>query len=114
MRVGAGVDHVVDRGVDRHGRRRRHRLQALGSFYRGGERGDGARTNVSEIGRFGITGVRELGEGRLEALHIAEKRDGGFIRSARAGLGGRSRAVDGAGSASSRAGEEGGGARSRL
>jgi ATP-dependent DNA ligase len=50
-----------------------------GSIYRGGESHDWVKVKVYETGRFVITGVRELGEGRLEAVYVAEVRDGTLI-----------------------------------
>jgi ATP-dependent DNA ligase len=44
--------------------------------YRGGESRDWLKSKVFEIGRFVITAFQELGEGRLEALHVDEKHDG--------------------------------------
>jgi len=48
----------------------------LGRPYRGGESRDWLKLKVFEIGRFMITGFQELGEGRLEAIHVAEEHDG--------------------------------------
>jgi bifunctional non-homologous end joining protein LigD len=47
-----------------------------GSFYLGGESRDWLKTKCHEIGTFAITGFSELGEGRLEAIYVAEERDG--------------------------------------
>lgn len=47
-----------------------------GSMYRGGESRDWLKTKCSETGVFAITGFQELGEGRLEAIYVAEERDG--------------------------------------
>jgi bifunctional non-homologous end joining protein LigD len=49
-----------------------------GSAYRGGESRDWLKTKCFEVGSFVITGFRELGEGRLEAIYAAEERDGGL------------------------------------
>ena len=49
-----------------------------GRPYRGGESRDWLKCKVHEIGEFIVTGFQELGEGRLEALHVAEERDGRF------------------------------------
>ena len=43
---------------------------------RAGESRDWLKCKVHEIGEFVVTGFQELGEGRLEALHVAEERDG--------------------------------------
>ena len=48
----------------------------LGSLYRGRETRDWLKTKCHETGTFVITGFQELGEGRLEALFVAEERDG--------------------------------------
>jgi bifunctional non-homologous end joining protein LigD len=47
-----------------------------GSIYRGGESRDWLKTKCHETGTFAITGFSELGEGRLEAIYVAESRDG--------------------------------------
>ena len=47
-----------------------------GSIYRGGESRDWLNTKCHETGIFAITGFSELGEGRLEAIYVAEARDG--------------------------------------
>ncbi len=44
----------------------------LGSLYRGGVSGDWLKAKCHETGTFVITGFQELGEGRLEALFVAE------------------------------------------
>src|SRR4051794_14728507 len=49
-----------------------------GSQYRGGESRDWLKTKCHETGLFAITGFSELGEGRLEAIYVAEERDGAF------------------------------------
>src|SRR5205814_4843528 len=51
-----------------------------GSLYRGGESRDWLKTKCHETGIFAITGFSELGEGRLEAIYVAEER-GGELRS---------------------------------
>jgi ATP-dependent DNA ligase len=48
----------------------------LGSLYRGRETRDWLKTKCHEPGIFVITGFQELGEGRVEALFVAEERDG--------------------------------------
>src|ERR1041384_1186497 len=47
-----------------------------GSLYAGGPSRDWLKTKCHEIGLFAITGFSELGEGRLEAIFVAEARDG--------------------------------------
>ena len=47
-----------------------------GSIYRGGESRDWLKTKCNETRVFAITGFSELGEGRLEAIYVAEERDG--------------------------------------
>jgi bifunctional non-homologous end joining protein LigD len=47
-----------------------------GSIYRGGESRDWLKTKCSETGMFAITGFHELGEGRLDAIYLAEERNG--------------------------------------
>ena len=47
-----------------------------GSLYRGGESRDWLKTKCHESGVFAITGFSELGEGRLDAVYVAEARDG--------------------------------------
>ena len=48
----------------------------LGSLYRGRGTRDWLKTKCHETGVFVITGFQELGEGRLEALFVAEERGG--------------------------------------
>jgi bifunctional non-homologous end joining protein LigD len=47
-----------------------------GSFYQGGRSRDWLKTKCHETGTFAITGFSELGGGRLEAVYVAEERDG--------------------------------------
>jgi hypothetical protein len=47
-----------------------------GSFYHGGESLEWLKTKCSETSVFAITGFSELGEGRLDAVYVAEARDG--------------------------------------
>jgi bifunctional non-homologous end joining protein LigD len=47
-----------------------------GSFYRGGESREWLKTKCSETGVFAITGFSELGDGKLDAVYVAEARDG--------------------------------------
>jgi bifunctional non-homologous end joining protein LigD len=48
----------------------------LGRAYRGGETRDWLKTKCHKVGHFAITGFQELGEGRLEAVHVAEDIEG--------------------------------------
>ena len=50
-----------------------------GSIYRGGESHDWRKAKVFDTGRFFITGFVELGGGRLEAIYVAEVRDGELV-----------------------------------
>ena len=45
-------------------------------MYRGGESREWLKTKCSETGTFAITGFSEVGEGRLDAIYVAEARDG--------------------------------------
>jgi bifunctional non-homologous end joining protein LigD len=75
------LDHVIGRGAELF-----DKVAALGGEgivskrlgrpYRGGETRDWLKTKVFEIGRFAVIGFQELGERRLEALYVAEERDG--------------------------------------
>jgi bifunctional non-homologous end joining protein LigD len=47
-----------------------------GSVYRGGESREWLKTKCSETAVFAITGFSELGNGKLEAVYVAEARDG--------------------------------------
>jgi bifunctional non-homologous end joining protein LigD len=47
-----------------------------GSLYRGGESREWLKTKCSETGVFAVTGFSELGGGRLDAVYVAEARDG--------------------------------------
>src|SRR3954464_8062850 len=51
---------------------RGHVSKRRGSLYRGGESRDWLKTKCHETGVFAITGFSELGEGRLEAIYVAE------------------------------------------
>jgi bifunctional non-homologous end joining protein LigD len=75
------VDHV--RGIGRELSKAVQQIGAegivskrCGSVYRGGESRDWLKTKCHESGVFAITGFSELGEGRLEAVYVAEPRDG--------------------------------------
>jgi bifunctional non-homologous end joining protein LigD len=47
-----------------------------GSLYRGGESREWLKTKCSEAGVFAITGFSEVGDGKLDAVYVAEARDG--------------------------------------
>jgi len=47
-----------------------------GSTYRGGENQEWLKSKCFQLGVFAITGFRELGQGRLEAIYVAEERGG--------------------------------------
>jgi bifunctional non-homologous end joining protein LigD len=51
----------------------------LGSRYPGGESRDWRKTKCHATGQFIVTGFQELGPNRLEALHVAELRDGDLV-----------------------------------
>jgi len=77
------VDHVIGRGDELFAHVRAIGAEGIvskrmGQPYRGGESRDWLKTKCSEIGRFVVTGFQELGEGRLEAIHVAEERDDGL------------------------------------
>jgi len=46
-----------------------------GGLYYGGESREWLKTKCSETGVFAISGFSELGEGRLDAVYVAEARD---------------------------------------
>ena len=46
-----------------------------GSLYRGGESREWLKTKCSETGVFAITGFSELGDGKLDAVYVAEARE---------------------------------------
>jgi bifunctional non-homologous end joining protein LigD len=78
------VDHIVGRGTELF-----EHVRAIGaegivskravSRYVGGETRDWRKTKCHTTGRFILTGFQELGPGRLEALHVAEDRDGELV-----------------------------------
>src|ERR1043166_9531131 len=65
--------------------RRGYRVKAPGPPYRGGEGRDWLECKVFELGEFVVTGFQELGQGRLEALHVAEEQDGRSTPQGRSG-----------------------------
>ena len=54
-------------------------VSASGRSYHGGDARDWLKTKCHQISRFMITGFQELGEGRLEALHVAEEIGGTLL-----------------------------------
>ena len=50
-----------------------------GSLYGGGESREWLKTKVFELGTFMITGFAELGDRRLDAIYVAEERDGQLV-----------------------------------
>ena len=75
------VDHVLGIGWELFEAVRQIGAEGIvskrrGSAYRGGEGRDWLKTKCSETGVFAITGFSELGEGRLDAIYVAEARDG--------------------------------------
>jgi bifunctional non-homologous end joining protein LigD len=78
------VDHVVGRGVELFEHVRAIGGEGIvskrtGSLYTGKTTRDWRKTKCHATGQFVVTGFEELGPGRLEALHVAEERDGEFI-----------------------------------
>jgi bifunctional non-homologous end joining protein LigD len=51
----------------------------LGSHYKGGQSRDWLKIKVSETGVFVVTGFKELGPNRLEAIRVAEKQSGAMV-----------------------------------
>jgi bifunctional non-homologous end joining protein LigD len=91
------VDHIIGRGAELFDKVRAVGAEGivskrLGSLYRGNRSRDWLKTKCHEVGQFVITGFQELGEGRLEALHVASDEDGmlkpaGQVRFGLAGKG---------------------------
>ena len=91
------VDHVVGIGRELFEAVRQIGGEGIvskrrGSPYRDGESRDWIKTKCNQIGAFVITGFREMGEDRLEAIYVAEACDGelrpaGEIRFGLAGRG---------------------------
>ena len=72
------VDHIVGRGAQLFERVRNAGGEGIiskrvGSVYHGRESRDWLKTKCHQFGEFVITGFQELGEGRLEAEHVAEE-----------------------------------------
>jgi bifunctional non-homologous end joining protein LigD len=75
------VDHIIGRGAELFARIQEIGAEGivskrLGTPYRGRESRDWLKTKCHQVGRFAITGFQELGEGRLEAVHVAEAIEG--------------------------------------
>jgi bifunctional non-homologous end joining protein LigD len=75
------VDHVLGIGKELFEAVRQIRGEGIvskrrGSFYRGGESREWLKTKCSEMGVFAITGFSELAAGKLDAVYLAEARDG--------------------------------------
>jgi bifunctional non-homologous end joining protein LigD len=75
------VDHVLGIGKELFEAVRQIGAEGIvskrrGSLYRGGESREWLKTKCSETGVFAISGFSELGEGRLDAVYVAEARDG--------------------------------------
>jgi ATP-dependent DNA ligase len=51
----------------------------LGSRYKGGQSREWLKIKVSEIGTFVVTGFKELGPNRLEAIRVAQKLSGALV-----------------------------------
>jgi bifunctional non-homologous end joining protein LigD len=51
----------------------------LGSAYRGGQSKDWLKIKVSETGIFVVTGFKELGPNRLEAMYVAQQLSGALV-----------------------------------
>jgi len=91
------VDHVLGLGKELFEAVRQIGAEGIvskrrGSLYRGGESREWLKTKCSEMGAFAITGFSELGDGKLDAIYVAEARDGvlcpaGQVRSASQGRG---------------------------
>ena len=78
------VDHVIGRGAELFERVRQVGAEGiiskrLGSLYRGRETRDWLKTKCHQTGEFVITGFEELGEGRLEAVYVAENIGGELV-----------------------------------
>ena len=75
------VDHVLGNGKELFEAVRQIGAEGIvskrrGSVYRGGQSREWLKTKCSETGVFAITGFSELSEGRLDAVYLAEARDG--------------------------------------
>jgi bifunctional non-homologous end joining protein LigD len=75
------VDHVLGMGKELFEAVRQIGGEGIvskrrGSSYRGGETREWLKTKCSETGVFAITGFSELADGKLDAVYVAEGRDG--------------------------------------
>ena len=75
------VDHVLGIGKELFEAVRQIGAEGIvskrrGSLYRGGESREWLKTKCSETGVFAITGFSELGDGKLDAVYVAEACDG--------------------------------------
>jgi bifunctional non-homologous end joining protein LigD len=75
------VDHVLGIGKELFEAARQIGAEGIvskrrGSLYHGGESREWLKTKCSETGVFATSGFTELGEGRLDAVYVAEARDG--------------------------------------
>jgi bifunctional non-homologous end joining protein LigD len=78
------VDHVVGIGLQLFEEVRQIGAEGIvskrsGSIYRGGESRDWLKVKVFDTGQFVITGFSVLAPGRLEAVYVAEARDGELV-----------------------------------
>ena len=78
------VDDIVGRGADLFEHVRALGAEGIvskraGSRYPGGVSRDWRKTKCHVTGRFVVTGFRELGPGRFEALYVAERRGGELV-----------------------------------
>jgi ATP-dependent DNA ligase len=83
------VDHVIGRGAQLFDRVREVGAEGivskrLGSLYRGRESRDWLKTKCHQV-EFVITGFEELGEGRLEAIHVAQEIAGKLVSAGPSG-----------------------------
>jgi len=91
------VDYIIGRGSELFDRIKEIGAEGivskrLGTVYRGRESRDWLKSKCHQFGEFVITGFQELGEGRLEAVYVAEEINGdlkpaGQIRFGFAGKG---------------------------
>jgi bifunctional non-homologous end joining protein LigD len=78
------VDHVLGRGTELFEHVRAIGGKGIvskraGSLYSGKATRDWRKTKCHATGRFVVTAFQELGPGRIEALHVAEERDGEVV-----------------------------------
>src|SRR5881227_96920 len=75
------IDHVLGIGKELFEAVRQIGAEGIvskrrGSLYHGGDSREWLKTKCSETGVFAISGFSELGESRLDAVYVAEARDG--------------------------------------